>query len=63
LHDLRHAHASIGAAAGFSLPIIGGLLGHSKTETTKRYAHLSDDPLKQASEAIGAAIEAALRDE
>ena len=26
LHDLRHTHASIGAGAGFGLPIIGKLL-------------------------------------
>jgi integrase len=29
LHDLRHSHASIGAGAGFGLPIIGKLLGHT----------------------------------
>ncbi|MBM3508396.1 MAG: DUF4102 domain-containing protein, partial [Alphaproteobacteria bacterium] len=30
LHDLRHSHASVGAAAGLSLPVIGALLGHSQ---------------------------------
>ena len=30
LHDLRHSHASIGVASGLSLPLIGGLLGHSQ---------------------------------
>jgi integrase len=29
LHDLRHSFASVGAAGGLSLPIIGALLGHS----------------------------------
>ena len=29
LHDLRHTHASFGAAAGLGLPIIGKLLGPS----------------------------------
>lgn len=53
IHDLRHTFASIGAAGGFSLPIIGKLLGHSQSATTARYAHLSDNPLKQANDAIG----------
>ena len=45
LHDLRHSFASVGAAGGLSLPIIGALLGHKHTTTTARYAHLSADPL------------------
>lgn len=53
LHDLRHTHASVGAGAGFSLPIVGRLLGHTSPTTTKRYAHLADDPARRASEAIG----------
>lgn len=53
IHDLRHTFASIGAAGGFSLPIIGKLLGHSQSATTARYAHLSDNPLKLANDAIG----------
>ena len=48
LHDLRHSFASVGAAGGLSLPIIGALLGHKHTTTTARYAHLSaDDAAKQ----------------
>jgi integrase len=56
LHDLRHSHASTGAGVGLSLPIIGKLLGHTQAATTQRYAHLANDPLRQASERIGAAI-------
>jgi integrase len=33
LHDLRHTHASFGAAAGLGLPIIGKLLGHTQPST------------------------------
>ena len=58
LHDLRHTNASIAAAAGLSLPIIGALLGHSQPQTTARYAHLADNPLKDASNVIGARIAA-----
>ena len=53
LHDLRHTHASVGAAAGLSLPMIGKLLGHTQASTTQRYAHLAADPLKEASDRIG----------
>jgi integrase len=60
LHDLRHSHASIGAGAGLSLPIIGRILGHSQASTTSRYAHLAADPVRQAVETIGAEIEAAM---
>jgi integrase len=60
LHDLRHTFASVGAGASLGLPLIGALLGHSQAQTTARYAHLADDPLRRASNAIGAAIAAAL---
>jgi integrase len=52
-HDLRHSFASFLASAGTSLVIIGRLLGHTQTSTTQRYAHLADDPLRQAVEIVG----------
>jgi integrase len=61
LHDLRHSFASVGAAGGLSLPIIGALLGHKHAATTARYAHLSADPLRAANDAVGATIAAAMR--
>jgi integrase len=60
LHDLRHSFASVGAAGGLSLPIIGALLGHKHVTTTARYAHLSADPLRAANDAVGARIAAAM---
>ena len=60
LHDLRHTYASFGASGGLGLPIIGRLLGHAQAATTARYAHLDNDPLRRASEAIGGRIAAAL---
>ena len=63
VHDLRHSYASVGAAAGLGLPMIGALLGHREAATTARYAHLADDPLRQANDAIGAWIEAAMKGE
>lgn len=61
LNDLRHSFASVAAAGGASLPIIGALLGHSQAQTTKRYAHLAADPLKAASKMVGRRIAAAMR--
>ena len=52
LHDLRHSFASIAVSSGMSLPIIGALLGHSSPSTTSRYAHLLDQPLREAATAI-----------
>jgi integrase len=60
LHDLRHTYASFGAGGGLGLPIIGRLLGHAHAATTARYAHLDNDPLRRASEAIAGRIAAAL---
>jgi integrase len=56
LYDLRHTFASIGAGGGLSLPIIGRLLGHTQPKTSARYAHLADDPLREAAEKIGRVI-------
>ena len=56
IHDLRHTYASVLASAGLSLPIIGALLGHTQPNTTARYAHLFDDPLRAATERAGAVI-------
>lgn len=57
LHDLRHSFASIAVSGGASLPIVGALLGHGDVATTKRYAHLQDDPLKSTSEYVGSNLE------
>jgi integrase len=60
LHDLRHTYASTGAAGGFGLPVIGALLGHRAAETTKRYAHLADDPRRKANDWIAGQIAEAM---
>ena len=56
LHDLRHTYASLLASSGVSLPIIAKLLGHTKVSTTMRYAKLYDDPLREATERVGAVV-------
>jgi len=52
IHDLRHTFASTVIGCGSSLPIVGALLGHTQASTTNRYAHLADDPLREALKAI-----------
>jgi integrase len=56
VHDLRHTYASVLASSGVSLHIIGGLLGHAEPRTTARYAHLTDDSLRAATERAGHVI-------
>jgi len=56
IYDLRHTFAATGAGGGLSLPLIGRLLGHTQARTTQRYAHLGDDPLREAADRIANAI-------
>ena len=53
LHDLRHSFGAVGTGLGLSLPVIGKLLGHTRPETTARYAHLAAEPMQEAVERIG----------
>jgi integrase len=48
IHDLRHSFASVLVSGGETLETIGKLLGHSQHQTTLRYAHLMDDPMRRA---------------
>jgi integrase len=60
IHDLRHSYASAGLMAGDNLAVIAKLLGHTDVKTTARYAHLADDPVKQAAARIANSIAAAM---
>jgi integrase len=60
IHDLRHSFAAVGAGSGFGLPTIGKLLGHKNVVTTQRYAHLADDPMRRAANAISDSIAASM---
>ena len=60
LHDLRHSYASIAAAKGHSLPMIGQLLGHRVAATTQRYAHLTRDAVSSVSDELGEVLQAAI---
>jgi hypothetical protein len=61
LHDLRHSFASVAAADGMGLPIIGKMLGHTQASTTQRYAHLQPDPVVAAAATVAERILAAMQ--
>lgn len=61
LHDLRHSFASVAVSGGASLHMVGKLLGHTQSQTTMRYAHLSADPVRAAAEAAAGTIAAAMQ--
>ena len=61
IHDLRHSFASVAVSGGGTLPLIGGLLGHSQPATTNRYAHLYDDAKKALAEQVGNRINEMMR--
>lgn len=52
-HDLRHTAASMLIQAGVPLYTVGTILGHSDARTTKRYAHLAVDSLREAMGKLG----------
>ena len=56
IHDLRHSVASGGLLVGEGLHMIGKLLGHNKVQTTARYAHLANGPIKSAANRIASRI-------
>ena len=63
IHDIRHSFASRALALGESLPMIGKLLGHSRLETTARYAHLARDTIHEAAARVADSIAADILDE
>ena len=56
IHDLRHSFASRALALGESLSMIGKLLGHSKIQTTARYAHLARDSVNESAARVAESI-------
>ena len=51
-YKLRHSFASFLVNAGRSLYEVQKILGHTQIKTTQRYAHLSQDTLIEAANAV-----------
>jgi site-specific recombinase XerD len=56
MHDLRHSFASFLVNAGRTLYEVQKILGHTQVKTTQRYAHLSQDTLRDAANAANNAL-------
>ncbi len=57
VHDLRHSYASQLVSRNVSLAIVGQLLGHTRPETTQRYAHVADEAMRNATEIMGGIVD------
>lgn len=53
LHDLRHNFASALVSEGVPILTVSKLLNHRDVSTTRRYAHLSDEALREAADKAG----------
>jgi len=60
IHDLRHTYASHAVTNGMNLTMVGKLLGHTQIQTTMRYAHLADDPIRKAAGEVSSHLSDAL---
>lgn len=60
IHDLRHTFASLLINSGHSLYVVQKALGHHSPNVTMRYAHLADETLKQANNAVGHLVKASV---
>ena len=55
VHDARHTAATMMLLHGVRLEVIATVLGHSQLQVTRRYAHVVDELLRDASSRVGAA--------
>jgi len=60
IHDARHSYVTRGLAAGYSEALVGKAVGHASAATTRRYSHLSLDPVREVAERVGGDIAASL---
>ncbi|MEP3333113.1 tyrosine-type recombinase/integrase [Sedimentitalea sp.] len=63
IHDLRHTYASNAVSSGMPIQMVGRLLGHTQIQTTMRYAHLADDPVRRAAEENASALNSIIGNE
>lgn len=60
IHDLRHTYASNAVMQGVPIAMVGKLLGHTQIQTTMRYAHLADDPVRKAAAQVAGSLASSL---
>ena len=60
MHDLRHSFASFLVNAGRSLYEVQKILGHTQVKTTQRYAHLAQETLLDATNAVAGILSEAM---
>jgi integrase len=60
LHTLRHTVGSAAVSGGESLAMTGAILGHANHRSTALYAHIQNDPARQAADRVIGRIAAAL---
>jgi|ERR1700730_1111779 len=56
IYYLRHTFAGHCVSDGESLYVVGKLLGHSRAQTTQRYAHVDDAATRKTTENFAANI-------
>lgn len=56
IHDLRHSYASFAVGSGLPLYLVGKALGHAEARTTERYAHIAENPIRDAADVVGDTI-------
>lgn len=56
MRDMRRWFASLALSSGTSLDHVGQLLGHSQSETTRRYAYLMDEARGRAVEGVAISL-------
>ena len=61
IHDLRHSFASFLVNSGRTLYEVQQILGHSQSQVTERYAHLSSKTLQAAANSASLIIQGAMQ--
>jgi len=59
-HTLRHTMGSTAISTGEALALTGAILGHANPRSTAIYAHVQNDPSRQAANRVTKKIAAAL---
>lgn len=60
IHTLRHTFATLSISAGTDLYVVQSQLGHANYKTTQRYAHISPQRIKTATENVAKEIDIAM---